>query len=507
MKMEKFKTLIALNDEEEAKSFTEYLTGMGFECLRVADGAQALELALQEVPAIMVVDTDLPVIGGQKLFQILRNNPHTSRVPFMFISDSVANIKGFRAGEDIFLARPLNMEETYARLRQTLSERGRAASKVIEGKLSHMPLPDLIQFLHLNRKEGELKVTSAGKTGSVLLKEGNICNATLEGAEREKALYRMLQWTEGGFEFTPGTVASPKKIKGATGSLLMEGMRQFDEFRKHQDEFPGPNAVLKLKVEQASLPKGLQPMIYEIVQLVRANPRLSDIVERCHYPDYEVLRTVSSMIAKGVLEEEKGAEEGTAEEFLTTDQMISIREKIMGRFADISGLNYGKILIVSTGSAVMADFLNECRKIPGFTTAQRSPFSEIALVNPLGEAGSFRLYGGMDLVLFSIPTVRNMGPLWRSFSTSLAGLILLWDDEGKDMLHELGSAKRDILLKRRVPAAHAFRGTSDVTAARAALGLKPNDPIFAFTPGERESVNEVFYSLFGNLVKEDYAAV
>jgi len=315
--MEKFKTLIALNDEEEAAAFTGYLTGMGFECLRASDGAGALELAIQELPAVILADISLPVIGGEKLFRILRNNPHTSRVPFLFISDHVADIKGFRAGVDIFLTRPLNLEETYARLRHTLSDRGSTASKVIEGKLSHMPLPDLIQFLHLNRKEGELKVASGGKTGSVLMKEGNIFNATLEGAEREKALFRMLQWAEGGFEFTPGAVTTPRKIKGATGNLLMEGMRQFDEFRKRQDEFPGPKAVLKLKVDPASLPKGLQPIIHEIVLLVRSNPRVFDVVERCHYPDYEVLTTISSMLAKGVLEVEKGADEGPAEEFLT----------------------------------------------------------------------------------------------------------------------------------------------------------------------------------------------
>jgi CheY-like chemotaxis protein len=505
--MKKFKTLIALTDEQEARTFTEFLTGMGFDALRATDGANALELAIQEVPAIIVVDTDFPVIGASKLFQILRNNPHTSRVPFLFISGRVTDIKGFRAGVDIFLARPLNLEETYARLRQTLSDRGSTASKVIEGKLSHMPLPDLIQFLQLNRKEGELKVTSGGKTGSVLMKDGHIFNATLEGADREKALFRMLQWTEGGFEFTPGTVTSPKKIKGVTGNVLMEGMRQLDEFRKRQNEFPGPNAVLKVKIDPASLPKGLQPIIYEIVQLVRANPRTFDVVERCHYPDYEVLKTITSMVAKGVLEEEEGAEEVTAEEFLTTEQMINIREKIMGRFADITGLNYGKIIILSSGSDVMAGFLNECRKIPGFSTDQRSAFSEIALVNPLGEAGSFRLYGGMDLVLFSIPTVRNMGPLWRSFSTGLAGLIILWDGHGAHTLKDLAEAKRDILQKRRVPVAHAFWGKVNEDACRKELGLNPDEAMFAFTSGEKDSVHQVFHSLFGDLVKEEYAAI
>lgn len=504
--MEKFKTLIALNDEEEALAFSNYLTGMGFESLTAPDGAHALELAIQEVPAIIVADINLPVIGGPKLLQILRNNPHTSRVPFLFISDSVADIKGFRAGVDIFLTRPLNFEETYARIRHTLAGRESTASKVIEGRLSHMPLPDLVQFLHLNRKEGELKVTSGGRTGSVLMKDGNICNATLEGAEREKALFRMLQWTDGSFEFTPRRIDAPKKIKGATGNLLMEGMRQYDEFRKRESEFLANDAVLKLKVEMASLPKGLSPIIYEVVGLVRSNTKVSEVVERSQYPDYEVYCTLSSLSAKGVLEEEKGREEAPQDEFLTIDQMISIREKIMGRFADVTGLNYGKILLVSTGSQVMADFLSECRKIQGFSTGPKSANTEIALVNPLGEVGSFRLYGGMDLVLFSVPTVRSMGPLWRAFATSLAGLILLWDGEGSERLSELGGAKRDILSRRRVPVAYACKGTTDEAACRKALSMKPEEHVFRMEAG-KEAAHEVFYSLFGNLIKEDYAAL
>lgn len=504
--MERFKTLIALNDEAEARTFREFLSGMGFENIAVPDGARALEVAIQEVPSIVVVDTELPVIGGAKLFGILRNNPHTSRVPFLFISDSVSDIKGFRAGVDIFMTRPLNLEETYSRIRHTLSDMGARASKVIEGRLAHMPLADLLQFLHLNRKEGELKVSSSGRTGSIVIKDGNIFNATLDGAEREKALFRMLQWTDGAFEFTPRPVDAARRLRGSTGSILMEGMRQLDEYRKRKDELPGADAVLRLKADPALIPKGLTPIIYEIVQLAGTFQRVSDVVERCQWPDYEALRTISSLAAKGVLEVERSGADAAPDEFLTTDQMISIREKIMGRFADINGLNYGKILVLSAGSAVMADFFGECRKIPGFSTGQKSAGSEIAIVNPLGEIGYFRLYGGMDLVLFAVPTVRSMGPLWRAFSTGLAGLVLLLDPEGAGRAEELAAAKRDIISRRRVPVAYAFRGRIDEAACRKTLGLGPEEHMFRLDDG-REAVSEVFYSLFGNLMKEDYAAV
>lgn len=508
--MDKNRVLLALTGEEEIKTFSGFLSGFGFDILSVTDGAHALELAIQETPSIIIADTALAVIKGERLFQILRNNPHTSRIPFLFISDSVADIKGFRTGVDIFLLRPVNLEETYSRIRQTLSARSAPlGTKEIEGRLAHMSLADLLQFLHLNRKEGELRLTAGEKQGGIFIKDGNIHNAVLDGVEREKALFRLLQWPDGKFEFIPKTVSTAKKIRSTTGNLLMEGMRQIDEFKKKEDQFPGKKTVLKAKIEVAALPKGLQPIIYEILQAVKDHSKVEDVIERCPYPDYEVYKTLSGMIAKGVLEEEKTGEDTAArEEFLTTDQMISIREKIMSRFADMTGLNYGKITIISTSGGLVADLLQECRKIPGFTINTRSAFSELAMVNPMGEVASFKLYGGMDLVLFSIPSAKDMGPVWRAFSASLVGLILIWDEETIDGIKDLAAAKKDILLHRRVPVVHVYKGRSaDESAFRKALNLKLDEHLFRIDSGEKDTVFEVFYSLFGNLIKEGHAAV
>ena len=400
--MGRLKILIALNSEEETEALSGFLSGHGLDVLSAPDGARALELAIQEVPSVIAVETSLPVISGERLFHILRKNPHTSRVPFLFVSESVTDIKGFRAGMDIFLMRPLNLEETYARIRQTLTGRAPSGSKEIEGTLSHMSLADLLQFLHLNRKEGELKVTSGDYAGTVFIKEGSIYNAVLGSTEREKALFRMLQWTEGRFEFIPKPVAAQKKIRSTTGNLLMEGMRQIDELKSKQGLFPSPDSSLKLKVDPATLPKGLQPIIYEVVQLVKANSRVRDVVERCNHPDYEAYSTISALAAKGVLEETRPSGGTAEEEFLTVDQMISIREKIMSRFADPTALNYGKILVVATSAQLASEFIKECRRIPGFNLNTRSAFPELSLVNPLGEVGSITLYGGMDLLLFSM---------------------------------------------------------------------------------------------------------
>ncbi len=508
--MDKNKILLAFKDDEETQKSMGYLSNAGFEVSTVKDGARALELAIGEVPSIIVTDLDLPVINGERIFHILRNNPHTSKIPFLFVSDGIADIKGFRAGVDIFLLRPLNMEELYGRIRQTLSLKNgsQAGGKELEGRLAHMSVPDILQFLHLNKKEGELRITSAEMRGIVLIKGGEIYNCILDGAEKEKALFRMLQWNEGNFEFIPGTVSVRKKIRSTTGNLLMEGMRQIDEFRKRHDQLPDKKTVVSTKTELKALPKGLNPIIYELVELLKVYTRVEDIVEHCSYPDYEAYKSLSTLISKGIVEEIKARDEGSHREFLTRDQAISIREKIISRYSDMSNSSHGKIFLISTSGSLTVNFIKQCGRIPGFSVNLKLAFKESKAEKPFGEVASIKLHGGMELVLFSIPTVRNMGPLWTAFSTNLTGLILLWDGSAGKEIKELVNIKRAILLRKRVPVVHICGDSTDDDASyyKKEFNLKADEPLFGMDARDKGMIFEIFYTLFGNLIKDDYVS-
>jgi len=503
--------LLSFRYDEDIRKLSGYLAGLGFGVSTVRDGARALELAIHEVPSLIITDIDLPVINGEKMFQILRNNPHTSMIPFVFISKGIADIKGFRTGVDIFLVRPINMEELYGRIRHSLLLKGPEAgvsSKEIEGKLSHMSLPDILQFLNLNHKEGELRVTSGESCGRVFVKGGQIYNAMLDAVEKEKALFRLLQWNEGKFEFIPKTVSMTKKINSSTGNLLMEGMRQMDELRKKQEQFPDGNSLIKSRIKRETLPKGLLPVVYEIMDLLKSYSRVEELVEHSSSTDLDVYQTLASMIAKGMLEAHKPEGLKNRPEFLTQDQMISIREKIMSRFADTSEMNSGDIFLLSTSGEIVNLFIGQCLMIPGFSSVRKTS-APYASADPLGRVVRFRLYGGMDINLFSIPSVRNMGPLWKAFSRDMIGLILLWDDEGGRHIKELAAASREMLSRRRVPVSYIYAGKGagpeDLVSYKQAFNLRHDEPLFKLHADEGGMIFEIFHSLFGNLIKDDYA--
>ena len=79
--------------------------------------------------------------------------------------------------------------------------------------------------------------------GSIDLQRGEIVGASVlaSGGLRvvgEKALYRLLGWGEGRFEFTPGEVETSHPLGRHTRALLLEGIRQLDEWERLKPELP-----------------------------------------------------------------------------------------------------------------------------------------------------------------------------------------------------------------------------------------------------------------------------
>jgi DNA-binding response OmpR family regulator len=508
------KILLALKDTKELESISNKLKEKGYVSISASDGSRVMEECLKNSPSIVIVDLELPVIKGEKVFHFLRNNPNTSNVPFLFLSEDDAEVDGFRIGKDSFLKRPFKWEELFARLRQTVllqtDERRPSGTKEIEGSLSHMSLADLLQILHLNRKDGELKLTSGDFTGTVYINKGNICNAVLNEAEKEKALFRLLAWKEGTFAFHPKSIDTFQRIESSTGELLMEGMRQIDEFQKAKHLFPESNSPLKAKVDTSTLPKGLKPIIYEVLFLLEFYPRTGDLVEHCSFPDYEVYQNLHTLINRGILEEVKSAKakKDVSQELVTPAQAIKIKEKVISRWADMLSVNFGKIFIASTSPKLSKDFVYACKGLPGFSINPKIASSRKAKGERIGEIGRLKLYGGLEIVLFSVPTSQTMTPLLKAFSSNLIGLVLLWDERGSDELSQLVSTKNNILLRRRVPVLHIFGGSKGIDRELSAsfkktFNLKHDEPLFTFKEDD-EVIEKIFKSFFEQLTKEDY---
>jgi hypothetical protein len=179
------------------------------------------------------------------------------------------------------------------------------ANKPMSGSIDEIPLPDLLQLLSTSRKSGVLSVRGEGGHGRIYLRKGQIYFCTIDDSfdiAPRKAMFRMLTWMTGTFELEPPDEKSVlEEIQDSTEGLLMEGMRQLDEFRRLEPELPSRDAPLGVSVPLTLPLRDLQPQDLDVVQLVINYGQLGAVLDRSPKTDLETAQGLLELLKKGYL--------------------------------------------------------------------------------------------------------------------------------------------------------------------------------------------------------------
>lgn len=90
------------------------------ELLEAEDGKSALKLALEHRPDLVLLDVMMPGLDGYEVSLALKQDPHMSEVPVIFLSalaDASSKLKGLEAGAVDYITKPFNKDEVLARVR------------------------------------------------------------------------------------------------------------------------------------------------------------------------------------------------------------------------------------------------------------------------------------------------------------------------------------------------------------------------------------------------------
>jgi CheY-like chemotaxis protein len=84
---EKEKTILVADDESHILHVVSLkLRNAGFRVVTARDGQEALELAQQEPPDLLITDYHMPQLSGLELCQKLKQDPKTSSVPAIMLT-------------------------------------------------------------------------------------------------------------------------------------------------------------------------------------------------------------------------------------------------------------------------------------------------------------------------------------------------------------------------------------------------------------------------------------
>ncbi|WP_324579329.1 response regulator [Plasticicumulans sp.] len=121
--------LLVVEDELAIRRFLRTaLRAQGYTLFEAATGTEALTLAAQERPDLILLDLGLPDLDGLDVLGRLRE---WSTVPVIILSargQEADKVRGLDAGADDYLAKPFGVPELLARLRVALRHRSRSGT-------------------------------------------------------------------------------------------------------------------------------------------------------------------------------------------------------------------------------------------------------------------------------------------------------------------------------------------------------------------------------------------
>jgi two-component system phosphate regulon response regulator PhoB len=117
-------SILVAEDEGALVTLLRYnLEREGYRVLEAGDGEEALLVAAEEKPDLVLLDWMLPQLSGIEVCRRLRGRQETRNVPIIMLTargEETDRIRGLDTGADDYLTKPFSMTELLARLRAVL---------------------------------------------------------------------------------------------------------------------------------------------------------------------------------------------------------------------------------------------------------------------------------------------------------------------------------------------------------------------------------------------------
>jgi two-component system OmpR family response regulator len=148
------KILVVEDDHNLLETIKYNLIKEGYEALIAVDGAEALEIARQQKPDLIILDIMLPRIDGFEVCRILRQEMTVPIIMLTARADETDRIIGLDTGADDYMTKPFSIRELLARIRALL-RRAKMAQLTLPEEQATLTIGDI--KIDINRHRISIK--------------------------------------------------------------------------------------------------------------------------------------------------------------------------------------------------------------------------------------------------------------------------------------------------------------------------------------------------------------
>ncbi len=118
--------ILVAEDERDIRELIAYtLKFAGYEIIQASNGAEAVDLATQEKPDLILMDVRMPRMTGYQACKVLKQKPETKDIPVIFLSAKGQESEiqqGLGAGAVKYILKPFAPDELTTQVELVLQE-------------------------------------------------------------------------------------------------------------------------------------------------------------------------------------------------------------------------------------------------------------------------------------------------------------------------------------------------------------------------------------------------
>jgi CheY-like chemotaxis protein len=116
--------LIADDNDDAREMYAIYLEHAGFRTVEAEDGEIAIEIAVRDHPAVILMDATMPRVDGWEAARRLKSDPATRSIPLIMLTAHAFaehRDRAADAGADAFLSKPVLPDALAIEIRKVLA--------------------------------------------------------------------------------------------------------------------------------------------------------------------------------------------------------------------------------------------------------------------------------------------------------------------------------------------------------------------------------------------------